>query len=123
MAKAELNFGELGGGTKDLLWTNSGNTCPASVQLNGLSNYDYLLFHISAGQDGAITDCIVNPSDSSSQLALLARAGAYFMIRIIFISGDTVTFEQTSYEHQIGGTGKWSNNTYCVPLEIYGVKF
>lgn len=113
-----------GGGTPTLLWQNNGTSVPSSpITLANLSSYTHLLFKFNSGDGNVELWGMGKISNGGGYMIGAFLSGdIYATARQFTISGNTITFEpSTSYEARMNSSGQWTNNSYAIPLEIYGV--
>lgn len=125
MAIIRQDYGTLsGGGGATLLWENSGTSVPSPITIDNLTSYTHLIFYFAPG-DGAANDWCMQPTDKSNGFISgdIMGADSYLVCRNYSISGNIVSFNtSTSYEWRIGTSSIWTNNSYAIPLKIYGIK-
>lgn len=111
-----------GGESPKLLWEGDG-TLPTTITLSeAAENFTHLIFYFYGGEGGSGCNTygicevgkvpLYSGSFNNGQNLIAARGYS--------VSGTTLTFEQTSHEYSMSG-GHWQNNTYAIPLKIYGL--
>lgn len=117
MAYMEVNVGGGGGGMKKtLLWTNPSPSAAFAAQFVSvdLSSYDYVIITLPVED---LTEEITLPVDGNNHVFGVCTVGGTGLARVGTVSTTGVNFTGAV---MIGGTT--SNNAWCIPQQIYGVK-
>lgn len=115
-----------------LLWTFDGNTFAAQTVELDLSEYDMVLIRVHAEPRGGaypnIGDDVFCRVGESRRLICNAQyfhtnasSSSYWLSRLATVTTTGITFSK-EYSINITNNARSSNNTFCIPYEIYGIK-
>ena len=123
------NLGLTGAQTKTLLWTNASPTSNFAAQTVGLalSSYDAVeieyygstnksasyIIKIKIGESSLLTGYL-NPQTTKGYINLLSRS--------ISVTTSGITFDSGVAKRTADSSTVATNNSYCIPYKIYGIK-
>lgn len=113
---------ENNGITKKKLWSNgspTSNFAGQTLTVSGLSGYDD--YEIEVGLHTSLTNDDKFGSRVGRGMLLHMNNGTYVFGRSVTVSGDKVTFASCT-KMAISGTATSTDNSYLIPIAIYGVK-
>lgn len=130
-AAARTNLGvtlaNLGGVSMKSLWTNASPTSDFAAQtisLN-LNGYEYVLvrYLYSTGYQSIDQIAIVKVGgDAYLTFTGIASTNIYLSQRTISVGSDSVAFGAPVYKTYASTSNPTTNNKYCIPVEIIGIK-
>lgn len=107
----------------DLLWENETPVAPfapISVDVGDLTDYKLVIIMFKAYYSQAAISSMVCPIDIDN--FVYRTNGSVNSFRTFSITDTAVSFDAAQYHGSYNNDTKTTDNAYCVPVKIYGVK-
>ena len=126
-ASAAATLANLGGVSMKSLWTNASPTSNFAAQTISLSlsGYEYVLvryLYSTNYQDIDQIAIVKVGRDAYLTFAGAVSTSIYLSQRTISVGSNSVTFGAPAYKTYASTSNPTTNNKYCIPVEIIGIK-